>query len=140
MIAQASGADLFSIRTVEQYPDTYDAAIDQGLEEQGENFRPRLASHVENLEDYSVVFLVYPNWWGDLPMAVYSFLDEADLTGKTVIPVVTSGSSGFSGTVGAVEELEPGATVQQGLSIGASSTAGAQSQVEEWLAGLGYMG
>ena len=137
MIAQASGADLFSIRTVEQYPDTYDATVDQGLEEQDADFRPQMASHVENLEDYSVVFLVYPNWWGDLPMAVYSFLDEVDLTGKTVIPVVTSGGSGFSGTVGTIAELEPGAAVREGLSVGASSVAGAQERVEEWLAGLG---
>ena len=69
-------------------------------------------------------------------MAVYSFLDEVDLTGKTVIPVVTSGGSGFSGTVGTIAELEPGAAVREGLSVGASSVAGAQERVEEWLAGL----
>lgn len=137
MIAQATGADLFSIRTVEQYPDTYDATIDQGQQEQSDGARPELATHLENLDSYDTIFLGFPNWWGDMPMAVYSFLDEVDLSGKTVIPFVTSGGSGFSNTISTIQEMEPQATVQEGLSIGASSATGAQQQVESWLSELG---
>lgn len=137
MIAQATGADLFSIRTVEQYPDTYDATLDQGQQEQSEGARPELATHLENLDSYDTIFLGFPNWWGDMPMAVYTFLDEVDLSGKTVIPFVTSGGSGFSNTISTIQQMEPQATVQEGLSIGASSATGAQQQVESWLSELG---
>ncbi len=137
MIAQATGADLFSIRTVEQYPDTYDATLDQGQQEQSDGARPELATHLENLDSYDTIFLGFPNWWGDMPMAVYSFLDEVDLSGKTVIPFITSGGSGFSNTISTIQQMEPQATVQEGLSIGASSATGAQQQVESWLSELG---
>ena len=137
MIAQATGADLFSIRTVEQYPDTYDATLDQGQQEQSDGARPELATHLENLDSYDTNFLGFPNWWGDMPMAVYTFLDEVDLSGKTVIPFVTSGGSGFSNTISTIQQMEPQATVQEGLSIGASSATGAQQQVESWLSELG---
>ena len=136
MIAQATGADLFSIQTVEQYPDTYDATIDQGQQERSEGARPELAAHLENLDSYDTIFLGFPNWWGDMPMAVYTFLDEVDLSGKTVIPFVTSGGSGFSNTISTIQQMEPQATVQEGLSIGASSATGAQQQVESWLSEL----
>ena len=137
MIAQATGADLFSIRTVEQYPDTYDATLDQGQQEQSDGARPELATHLENLDSYDTIFLGFPNWWGDMPMAVYTFLDEVDLSGKTVIPFITSGGSGFSNTISTIQQMEPQATVQEGLSIGASSATGAQQQVESWLSELG---
>lgn len=137
MIAQATGADLFSIRTVEQYPDTYDATLDQGQQERSEGARPELATHLENLDSYDTIFLGFPNWWGDMPMAVYTFLDEVDLSGKTVIPFVTSGGSGFSNTISTIQQMEPQATLQEGLSISGSSATGAQQQVESWLSELG---
>ena len=139
MIADATGADLFSIETVEKYPDTYDETVDQGQEERNVGARPELATHVENLDSYEVIFLGFPNWWGDMPMAVYSFLDEVDLSGKTIVPFVTSGGSGFSDTISTIESMESGASVQEGLSVSGSSAAGAQDQVTEWLDGLGYI-
>ncbi|HIY08388.1 MAG TPA: flavodoxin [Firmicutes bacterium] len=139
MIAEAAAADLFSIRTVQPYPDTYDATLDQAQEEQGENARPELAAQLENLDEYSVIFLGFPNWWGDMPMAVYRFLDEVDLSGKTIVPFVTSGGSGFSNTIAAITQLEPGAVIQEGLSIGGSGAVDAQDQVTQWLEELGYV-
>lgn len=139
MIAEAVGGDLFSIQTVEKYPDSYDATIDQGQEEQSSNARPQLAAHIENLDDYDTIFLGYPNWWSDMPMAVYSFLEEYDLSGKTLIPFVTSGGSGFSGTISAIESAQPNATVQEGISIGAADAMEAQEDVNAWLGELGYI-
>lgn len=139
MIQDATGAELFSIRTEESYPDNYEDTVDQGQEEQAENARPRLTGQIENLDQYDTVFLGFPNWWGDMPMAVYSFLEEYDLSGKTIVPFVTSGGSGFSGTVSEIETLEPDAEIQEGLSIGGSSVQDARSDVESWLRELGYM-
>lgn len=139
MISEATGADIFSIQTVEKYPDSYDATIDQGREEQNADARPELSTHIENLDSYDTIFLGFPNWWGDMPMAIYSFLDAYDLSGKTIVPFVTSGGSGFSGSISDIESAEPGATVQEGLALSDSSAMDAQSDVEEWLSGLGYL-
>ena len=138
MIGEETGGELFSIRTVEKYPDSYDDTLDQGQEEQREDTRPQLETHIENLEDYGTVFLGYPNWWGDMPMAVYSFLEEYDLSGKAVIPFVTSGGSGFSDTVSRIEELQPDADVQEGIAISASGAMDAREEIGSWLDELGY--
>ena len=136
MIADELGADLFSIQTQERYPDTYDETIAQGQQEQQEAVRPALRSQVEDMASYDVVFLGYPNWWGDMPMALYSFLDEYDLSGKQIIPFVTSGGSGFSNTVAAIAQLEPQAQVIEGLALSDSEAPQAQARVQEWLGTL----
>ena len=140
MIAQATGGDLFSILTAEQYPDNYNDTIDVGQTEKGANARPELISHIDNLDSYDTVFLGFPNWWGDMPMAVYSFLDEYDLSGKTIVPFVTSGGSGFSNTIRAIESAEPDATVLEGLSLRDSRSPQAADDVTDWLARLGLAG
>ena len=140
MIAETAGAEVFPLHTVELYPDTYEATIDQGEQERTNGARPELQAVPENLEDYDVIFLGYPNWWGDLPMAVYSFLDEVDLTGKTIVPFVTSGGSGLSGTPDTIAALEPGAEVREGLAVRNTNAADAQESVEVWLTDLGYLG
>lgn len=136
-ISDAAGGDLFSIQTEEKYPGDYDDTVDQGQEEQSENARPKLSSHVDHMDQYDVVFLGYPNWWGDMPMAVYSFLDKYDLSGKTVIPFVTSGGSGFSDTVSSIKEEEPDADVQEGLELSDSETADSEDEVKSWVESLG---
>ncbi len=138
-IAERTGADMFEIVTVQIYPEDYNELLDFARNEQRENARPELAEHIENMDIYDVIFLGYPNWWGDMPMPLYSFLDEYDLSGKTIMPFVTSGGSGFSRTIRSVEDAEPEATVLEGLSIrdrrvhdGATDRA-----IEEWIDGSG---
>ena len=138
MIANATGGELFSILTTEQYPDNYDDTLDAAQAEKGS--RPELASHIDSLDSCDTVFLGYPNWWGDMPMAVYSFLDEYDLSGKTIVPFVSSGGSGFSSTIRAIENAEPDATVLEGLSISASRAPQAEDDVADWLVRLGLAG
>lgn len=140
MIAEATGGQLFSILTAEQYPDSYNATIDAGQAEKNNGTLPELSSHIENLEDYDTIFLGFPNWWYGMPMAIYSFLDEYDFSGKTIVPFVTSGGSGFSNAISEIENAEPGATVLEGLSIGGGSAASAQDDVADWLADLGLAG
>lgn len=125
MIAGATGGDLFSILTAEQYPDSYDDTIDVGKEEKRADARPELSSHIEDLDRYDTIFLGFPNWWGDMPMAVYSFLDEYDFSGKTIVLFCTSGGSGIANSVSNIRGLAGGATWMDGrrFSGGASRDA-----------------
>ena len=116
-IAERVDADIFEIETVQEYPEGYDELLDHARNEQRSDARPELATHIDDIDRYDVIFLGYPNWWGDMPMPLYSFLDEYDLSGKTIMPFVTSGGSGFSRTVRSIERAEPDATVLEGLSI-----------------------
>lgn len=140
LIAEATGGELFSILTAEQYPDNYNDTIDVGQTEKSNNARPELTTHIDNLDSYDTVFLGFPNWWGDMPMAVYSFLDEYDLSGKTIVPFVTSGGSGFSSTIRAIESAEPDATVLEGLALRDNRSTQAEDDVADWLARLGLAG
>ena len=137
MIAEASGGELFSIRTVEPYPDNYNDTIDVGQSEKNNGIRPELSTHIENLDQYDTVFVGFPNWWYGMPMVMYSFFDEYDFSGKTVIPFCTSGGSAFSDAIDEIKDMEPGATVLDGLHIGGSSVTDAESSVNEWVAELG---
>lgn len=136
MIAEASGGELFSIRTVEPYP-SYDDTIDVGQSEKNNGIHPELSTHIENLDQYDTIFVGFPNWWYGMPMVMYSFFDEYDFSGKTVIPFCTSGGSAFSDAIDEIEDMEPDAAVLDGLHIGASSVTDAESRVNEWVAELG---
>ncbi len=139
MIQENVGGDLFSIQTSVVYPTDGGELIDYAAQEQDENARPELTSHIENLDQYDTIFIGYPNWWADLPMAVYSFFDEYDFTGKTIIPFNVHNGSRFSRTIQTIEELEPEATViEDGFTVSEQTVAEAAPDVAEWLAGLGY--
>ena len=139
MIQENVGGDLFSIRTSVVYPTDGGELIDYAAQEQDENARPELTSHIDNLDQYDTIFIGYPNWWADLPMAVYSFFDEYDFSGKTLIPFNVHNGSRFSRTIQTIEELEPDATViEDGFTVSEQTVAEAAPDVAEWLAGLGY--
>ena len=144
-IAQVTGGDLFALEPVEPYTteDLNYSNEDSRVSYEHENPDARqvelTASTVENWEEYDTIFLGYPNWWGDMPQALYTFLEEYDFSGKTIIPFTTHGGSGFSRTISTIAELQPGANVvEQGLSISRNSVTDAQSDVENWVAGLGF--
>ena len=138
MIQNTVGGDLFSIQTTDSYPVNYDELIDLGGEEKSAAARPELSTQVENMADYDVIFLGYPNWWYDMPMAMYSFLEEYDLSGKTIIPFAASAGSGFSGTISSIQELEPEAVVMEnGLHIPMGDVANGQAEIETWISELG---
>ncbi len=137
MIAEASGGELFSIRTAEPYPDNYNDTIDVGENEKNNGIRPELATHIENLDQYDTIFVGFPNWWYGMPMVMYSFFDEYDFSGKTVIPFCTSGGSAFSDAIEEIKDMEPDADVLDGLHIRGSSVTDAENRVNEWVAELG---
>ncbi len=138
-IAEATGGDLFQIITEQRYPSDYRDTTDVAADEQDENARPALTSHVENMDAYNTVFLVYPNWWGALPMAVNTFLEEYDFSGKTIVPLCTHEGSGLGGTPREIAALCPDATLLDGLAIRGGRVAGAQEDVIEWLRELGHI-
>ena len=133
IIQQTVGGDLFRIETVEDYPLDHDALVDFAAEEQDAGARPELAGEIENLDQYDTIFLGYPNWWGDMPMALYTFLESYDLSGKTVIPFCPHGGSRFSRTVETIAELQPDASVSdEGLAISRNEVAGSAETVAAW--------
>lgn len=137
IIRQEVGGDLFSIETVQEYPTTHTPLLEFAYEEKADNARPELATQIENLESYDVIFLGFPNWNADLPMPLYTFLEEYDFSGKTIIPFTTHGGSGFSRTIQTIAELQPDATViSDGLSISRNSVSDAESVVIDWVNGL----
>lgn len=137
LIQQETGGDLFRIETVQEYPGSHDPLLEFAYNERAEDARPELAAQIENLDSYDVIFLGYPNWNSDLPMPLYTFLEEYDFSGKTIIPFTTHGGSGFSRTIQTIQQLQPGAdVVQDGLSISRNNVSEAQSDVTQWVAGL----
>lgn len=131
------GGDIFEIVTVDPYPTDYDAVVDQAKQEQEDDYRPKLATEVEAMDSYDVVFIGYPNWWGTMPMPVFSFLEEHDFSGKTIIPFCTHEGSGLGRSVEDITELCPQSTILDGLAIRGSSVETAQDDVSEWLSEIG---
>ncbi len=138
VVQETIGGDLFQIETVQQYPLDHDPLMDQAADEKSQETRPELAAQLESIDQYDTVILGYPNWWADLPMPVYTFLEEYDFAGKTIIPFVTHGGSGFSNTVGTIAALQPGATVSENtLSIARGDVVNCEETVIDWANSLG---
>ncbi|MDO4333416.1 MAG: flavodoxin [Eubacteriales bacterium] len=137
IIQRETGGDLFAIETVQDYPTTHDPLLEFAYNEKADDARPELAAQIENPDSYDVIFLGYPNWNADLPMPLYTFLEEYDFSGKTIIPFTTHGGSGFSRTIQTISELQPNANViSDGLSISRNSVSGAENDVANWVNGL----
>ena len=132
-IQRQTDSDIWEIIPVTPYSDDYDTVVDLVQKEQSTDARPAISGSIENIEQYDVIYVVYPNWWSDMPMILYTFFDTYDLSGKTIAPFCTSGGSGLSGTVNEIKELEPNAVVTDGLHIGSSSSADPDNAVSDWL-------
>ena len=136
LIADATDGELFAILTGEQYPDTYNATLDVGQSEKSAGARPKLSSHIDDLDRYDAIFLGFPNWWGTLPQAVKGFLEEYDFTGKTIVPFCSHEGSGLGRGPQDIAALCPGTELLDGLAVRGSAVSGAQADVQEWLNGL----
>ncbi len=131
-IAARVGGDLFEIAPSTPYTKDYDSVLEVAKQEQYEGRLPSLAANVENLSDYNVVFLGYPIWWYDAPQIIKSFMATHDLSGKTVIPFCTSGGSDLSESMNSIRQGCPNSEIAEGL------TANSESDIEPWLARLGF--
>ncbi|WP_300629260.1 flavodoxin [uncultured Thomasclavelia sp.] len=137
-IHEEIGGDIVKLETVQTYPEDYDELVDYAREEQRDNTRPELERAIENIEQYDTIFLGYPNWWGDMPMPIYSFLDQYYLSNKTIAPFRTHGGSGLSGTPANIANEEPDAVVTEGLAINGDDVDDCQDEVNEWLDELNF--
>lgn len=135
-IEQETGGKLFKIKTVKSYSDDYDKRTEEAKEEQNNNARPGLSTHVDNMDKYDVVFLGYPIWWGTMPMAMFTFLEEYNFSGKTIIPFCTHEGSALGRSEDDIASLCPDSTMLDGLAIRGSSVDGAENEVKEWIKGL----
>ena len=144
MIAENTGADVFEIVPVTPYPDSYDECLEVATQEQRSNARPEYVGEVEGWEEYDTVFFGYPIWWGDLSMIAYTFLENHDWSGKTVIPFNTHEGSGQSGTQRTIEGLCSGATVLDGLAVRGNTaqndSAATRKSITDWLGGMDFFG
>lgn len=141
-IRQKVGGDLFELKTVHSYPREYRATTHQAKREQEANFRPQLSAELANADAYDLVFIGYPNWWGTLPMAFFTFLERYRFAGKTLIPFCTHEGSGLGRGVGDIKSMCPDATILEGLALrggGVDNVRGdaVRREVEAWLTAIG---
>lgn len=139
-IQERVGGNLFSIVVTEPYSEDYDECLDRAADEKAVGARPELVNHVENMEDYDVIFLGFPNWWYTAPMAVFSFIEEYDLSGKTIIPFCAHGTGGLaSSVIDITDALPDSAEVLEPIGVYRRDVDSAQPVINEWLDSLGYM-
>lgn len=136
MIAGETSGKLFEIKTIKPYPEDYQACTKVSKQEKENKTRPAVQADIA-VENYDVIFIGFPNWWGDMPMAVYTFIEKHDWIGKTVIPFCTHEGSGLSGTDKSLKASCKGASILQGLAIKGTVAQNSQEQarklVSAWL-------
>ena len=132
-IQQNTGADMVRIQTATPYPGNFNDLAAQAQEEVRNNVHPQLSTNIENFDDYDVVFVGYPIWWYQMPMAMYSFFDKYDFKGKTLIPFSSHGGSGWAGSLDMIKGLEPEATMVEGFSVSRERSASSAESIRTWL-------
>ncbi len=137
-IAEYTGGELFHVETVTVYPDEYNDLIEVAKQEQDNDERPQLAAALENMDGYQTIFIGFPNWWGTMPMAMFTFLESYDFAGKTVIPFCTHEGSALGRSERDIAELVPEAELLEGMAIRGSNVDRAEDDVVSWLEGLGF--
>jgi flavodoxin len=137
MIQKLTGSDIFRIDTVKTYPEGYQETTEVAKEELRQNARPEISRHMANIADYDLIYLGYPNWWGTMPMVMFTFLEAYDFEGKTVIPFCTHEGSGMGRSESDIKKLCSNARVLKGLPIKGGSVQRAEDDIANWLRKLG---
>ena len=132
MIQQSVGGDLFEVDTVKSYAKDYYECIDEAQKELRANARPEIKGFIDDISKYDTIFVGYPNWWGTMPMCMFTFLEHYDLTGKKIVPFCTNEGSGMGSSERDLKKICDGATVVSGLSIHGAEAASSYSRVAEW--------
>jgi len=130
---EVTGGDLFEISTVKTYPVDYTETTEVAQDEKRKNERLELTVHLDNIDEYDVIILGYPNWWGTMPMAVFTFLEKYDFAGKTILPFCTHEGSGMGQSERDIKRICPSAKVEKGLAIHGSSVKSAEGTIKSWL-------
>lgn len=130
-------SDLFYIDTAQKYPDDHMQKIEIAKREYTENARPALTARVEHMDEYDTVIVAFPNWWTTMPMAMFTFMESYDFSGKTICPLITHGGSGFSNSLKDIKRLCPDAIITEGLAVNGDNAATCDWDVENWLKIIG---
>jgi flavodoxin len=133
MVQKITGGDMFHIESVTAYPKDYTETTEVAKNELRAKARPKLTGQVENMKEYDVIFLGYPNWWGTMPMPVYTFLESYDFSGKKIVPFCTHEGSGMGHSEKDIAKACPKATVLEGIAIHGTGAASAESDVSRWV-------
>lgn len=136
-IQAQTGADLFEITCVEPYSSDYNTVLEEAQRDQNVQARPELAGHVENMDEYDIVMIGYPNWWASIPMPIASFLEEYDFSDKTILPFCSHGGGRFGQSLTAIAKLAPDAAMGEPLSIHYSGGSSLPDDVSRWLSSNG---
>ena len=128
-----TGGDLFQIETTQSYPLDYTETTTVAQKEKKENARPELISLGDAIDDYDVIYLGYPNWWGTMPMAVFTWLEAHDFSGKTIMPFCTHEGSGLGNSEEDLKKACPAAKLAPGLAIRGGSVAKADNEIANWV-------
>jgi flavodoxin len=139
-IRHQTGGDLFEIKTLKPYPTDYNECVDVAKKEQQVNARPALADTLKNFSTYDVVFVGYPNWWGTMPQALFTFLEAYDFSDKAaVVPFCTHGGGRWGRSTDDLKKLCPDAAVLEGLAISGNLVRRSKDDVEKWLQKIGII-
>ncbi len=140
-VQEETGGDLFPIRVTDPYPSDWDACLSRANQERGDDARPALIENVENLDQYDTVFLGYPNWWYGVPMALLTFLEQNDLSGKQVYLFCSHGTGGLAGSVEQIAGAAPDAAISDNIfDCYEEDAASSQQDIQGWVAELGFGG
>ena len=131
-IQKAVGGDLFAVETVKPYSDDYYKCIEEAKAELRANARPEIKGYVEDISKYDIIFVGYPNWWGQMPMCMCTFLEHYDLAGKKIVPFCTNEGSGMGSSEKQLKEICKGASVAAGLSVHGAEAEQSEAKVSAW--------
>ena len=132
-IQEFAGADLFKVESKEDYPQNYMKCIDVAKKEQQEDARPELKETLDDISEYDTIYVGFPNWWGTLPMPMFTQLEQLDFAGKVVKPFVTHEGSGFGSSQKDLNKLCSGADIKKGLSIPGAKVYDVGDIVKRWI-------
>lgn len=133
LIQSKTGADMFRLVPLVSYSEDYNECIEQAKDDQRRGARPELTAYPDSIEQYDTIYLGYPNYWGTMPMCVFTFLEHFDFSGKTIRPFCTHEGSGLGSSVGDIKKLCPNAKVGTGLAIHGAEADKSESDIDKWL-------
>ena len=139
LMGEMIDADSFKIEMAEPYSPDYMTCIDQAKKDLRAKARPELKNYPDGIDDYDTIVLAYPNYWGTMPMAVFTFLERYDFTGKTILPLCTNEGSGMGSSERDIRKAAPGAIVKSGLPVNGSRAADSEGIVRDWLRANGLL-
>lgn len=133
IIARLTGGEMFRIDQKTPYSDDYNECIKQAKSDQQKDIRPELTEYPDSIAEYDTIYLGYPNYWGTIPMAVFTFLEKYDFSGKTIKPFCTHEGSGLGGSMGDIAKAARGAEVKQGIAIRGSDAPKSEGALKNWI-------